>query len=444
MNRFRENKTEIYFLLGIGLFINIFLYLSVRGFYISFFDTDDFMRLIRIRQFFSDFDLSNNIIQRCNVPYGCDLHWTRLYDFFLIIPSYILSFFTESVNKAIEYVGFFITPVTKSIVSLLIYGLFLKYTNKYQAFLISMFFIAHTLIVYLGIFGRPDHHMFIIMCILIWLTSISDFIEKPESKKYQISSTVATFLCIWASPETLMPLLLTDTVLFLHFFKDDRKLYALYRKDILTAAFICALEISSGSLSVDYDKISTVHSVLYLFGSVIFLTVSKIGGNDLKRRIAFSAVFSVIMGITFLILYPKFIYGMSGNVDSYAKIIWLNRVHEMQSPFEKHLDFCMAFYPVMFAAVFYGFFILKFKKNTVFWHIISINAFFYTLFSCFAWRMLPYSVLFGIPLVVFSVMNARLSKKLPRYVRSLSAIVLIMFLPILFVEFETGNLQRNR
>ncbi|MDR2681657.1 MAG: hypothetical protein LBB29_01250 [Holosporaceae bacterium] len=106
-------KLEIILLLLLGILINVSCYLLLCGFQISFWDSDDYMRLVRIRELFAHGDLANTIISRSNVPFGCSLHWTRFYDFFFVIPAYVLNFFLNSIDESIKYVGFVISPLIK-------------------------------------------------------------------------------------------------------------------------------------------------------------------------------------------------------------------------------------------------------------------------------------------------------------------------------------------
>ena len=153
------------------IILPILLLIVTASFYMQsqteFIDTDDCMRLVRIRDFFNHYDLSDNIIKRCNVPYGCSLHWTRFYDFFLIIPSYILSFFTESIDKAIYYVGFCITPIIRIVTTVVFLRVIQNLMRRDDAFLCAVLFVVHPIKTVNGNYGRPDHHAFIMIFMIL-------------------------------------------------------------------------------------------------------------------------------------------------------------------------------------------------------------------------------------------------------------------------------------
>lgn len=496
MDWLKQNKIELIFIILTGFLVNIFLYIDIQGFFITFWDTDDFMRLVRIRQFFVDYDFLNNTIQRSNVPFGCELHWTRLYDFFLIIPSYFFNFFTDSIENAIEYVGFLITPFFKCAASVMIYAILLKCLEKYNAFLVAILFIGCLEIMPLGMFGRPDHHMFIIFLVTLFLWSvqraISENDQNSSAEKNFYCISVTSFACIWASPETLIPLLLTDFVLFAHFFfsQDSEKLQLLFKKNIfvallagllelttaragvaylgcldvllivsllignskktdilLSVLFVCIILFSKYIFPIDYDKISIVHVVLYAISGIFFRISTYIRG-DLKKRLILNGLFWIFLGVIFLILYPKFIYGMSADVSDYAKEIWLNRVMEMKSPLKDSdrsifITHCI----ISFSAIFHGLFVLKFGEHKIFWHVISINAFFYTIFSGFAFRMWPFSDLFTLPIIVNSVMHAKILQKIPRIGKTCILLLLLTLLPPIFQkdknELKQSTIENN-
>jgi asparagine N-glycosylation enzyme membrane subunit Stt3 len=135
----RKNKIEIIILVVAGTLVSLGCYLQTFGWRMTFHDTDDYMRLVRTREFFKNYDLSNAIISRSNVPFGCDLHWTRFYDFFIIVPTYILNLFIDSIDKSIEYVCFFISPVMKSATIAIFFSVVQKLMKKDDAFFARRF-----------------------------------------------------------------------------------------------------------------------------------------------------------------------------------------------------------------------------------------------------------------------------------------------------------------
>ncbi len=442
-NLLKKNKVELIILTILGLVFNIAVYLQMQGVSLSFFDTDDYMRLVRIRDFFTHFDLSDNIIKRCNVPFGCSLHWTRFYDFFLIVPSYILAFFTKSIDKAIEYTGFFISPIVKIITLMLLFRVSIKLFNKRDAFFAVALIAANPIISQFGTFGRPDHHAFIMLFMVICLCNVISLIESNFKSGY-IKLAISTAACIWISPETLIPLLIFDAILFLYTILDLSNedshliLKSLYLKNLLVSCFIGIIILPSlySRFTIYYDEISIVHFTLYICISSFFY-VSFLHKIDSKKisLVNLLLVFAVIAGI-FIYIFPKFFLGMAADVSPFVKRIWLNKISEMKSPFEHGDHIFFISYAIIITISIANKIIELFKsrknlsdKSSILWWILIVNTICYTIFSAFACRMLPFSVLFGFPLIVDFGMNGRYFKKLHRLVR----IVLTFFMATLFM-----------
>lgn len=463
---------------------NIICYLPHAN-HITFPDTDDYMRLVRIKDFFLHHDLSNTIIARSNVPFGCDLHWTRFYDFFIIIPVYILNIFINSIDRSIEYVGFSIGPIIKSVSVVVFFSVCQKFIRKNNAFLVAAIFSGHPMIFSIGAPGRADHHAFIMLFIIIYLKTIIEVIESGfMDKNLCLKSAIVAVLCIWISPETLIPILLIDGILFIHSFFPMEKLKFLHRKNTLIACGICPIVFSffhqisncifalgtlltvvpyaayhekyiqncvfkywhivvimlilasfSITRPIEYDQISTVHIALFVCSALYFGINIVYRKLELKCRIITSAVWFMVIGAVFLVLYPKFMSGMSADIDDYVKKIWLQRVEELQSPLvgENKWDFVIycTFLIISIASKVKRLMKKKFTSEGLIWSILIINAVCYTIFAGIACRMLPYAALFGLPLIVDFAMNDNFFKSFYR----LSKVVIAIFLSTYFLFF---------
>ena len=234
-----------------------------------------------------------------------------------------------------------------------------------------------------------------------------------------------------------------DALLISILFTTDRKKINM----LLGALLICIILFSKYIFPVDYDKISIVHVALYAISGIFFQATTYIKG-DLKKRLILNGLSWTFLGVIFLILYPKFIYGMSADVSDYAKEIWLNRVMEMKSPLtDSDRSIFIIHCIISFSAIFHGLFVLKFREHKIFWHVISINAFFYTLLSMFAFRMWPFSDLFTLPIVVNSVMHAKILRKIPRIGKTCILLLGLTLLPPLFQngknELKQSTIENN-
>ncbi|MDR1561031.1 MAG: glycosyltransferase [Holosporaceae bacterium] len=538
------------------LIINACCYLLENGFHINFIDTDDYMRLVRLRDFFTHRDLSNTVISRSNVPFGCDLHWTLFYDFFIIIPVGILNLFTSSIDKSIEYAGFFITPVINCIAAIFIFQISQDILKKENAFVTTMLFLAHPLLLPNCSFGRPDHHAFIMLFMIIFLRCVLNLIKSDfcDSKKYGKLAVVSS-LCVWISPETLIPLLLTDGILFICTIHGLGKLENLFFKNIsiscwigviivvlqifcggcdfrtltlwtllislfatatsssyashtyianvtnvsaftkiivkniaalfwiialtivlvlmkgssldffafllgillinviyvemiccprfshivnlqkifvlLLAFFMCTCFACQLVFPVEYDKISSVHLALYLCSAIFFWLNALCEECNTKYRVVYAFICGVIVVSVFLSMYPKFFSGMEADISDYVKKIWLYEVGEMKSPLEQSdIKFFITYASV--TAIFIYYKIIELLKNSfsqihIFWWIIIANSVCYTILASLFYRMIPYSVVFGLPIIASICLNG--GKFASRFLR----IAFMLSIPMVFL-----------
>ncbi|MDR3179821.1 MAG: hypothetical protein LBT70_02885 [Holosporaceae bacterium] len=479
------------------------------GCHICFFDTDDYMRAVRIREFFQYFDLSNNVIARSNVPLGCSLHWTRFYDFFLIIPSYILSFFTDSISAAIEYVCFFMGPILKSCCIFVLFRIANSICPRHEVIVITTIFFVYFNFYMIGALGKPDHHTFIMLFVLLFIDAAVLAIRYRFSRPGDyVRMALISALCIWISPETLIPLVLMDVLLFfltflglgnlkmlllkntmiaflvgliimdavhsnvgvfsilmilllvsmLYFIEYDEIFLKFASLDRLVHLAFLAIPILLLALipftpeicAVEYDKISAVHFALYLSASVFFwLCLSS--QQRLKSSKIFHFFFGKIIFLTvaaiFLLTYPKFFSGMEADISDYTRKIWLSKVSEMKSPFSCELAGCfsihllytilMVIYKIRQLGTGPEQFLVAqcFRSRTsLIWWIFLLNAICYTIFATMANRMIPYSMLFSLPLYVDFCMNY-ISKKSSGTGVRLAAAFLVTMGPLIVLNF---------
>lgn len=543
-----QHITELTIISIVLFLFSIAFYLQINGFYLTFIDTDDFMRVVRTREFFQNHDLCNNIIERCNVPYGCSLHWTRFYDFFIIVPAYFLSFFTESINTAIDYVCFCISPVIRLATAIF----FLKMLHKNamlsrdNVFLCTVLFAVQPIIAAYGGFGRPDHHVFILFFVVLFLARYFEAAE-CRFRKHHISTARLTALCIWISPETLIPLLLVDVVSFVfallrggedkknlfrfiflknfevirwvelllvvsyaassicktrHFYLSTElesiknvflvsapmelvRFFFKFSKDsaipgskklkskifgtflwklIFVPLYFGSLLVLTRFLPTYYDEISAVHWGLYVCSTYFFWILSIQERSKIRYK-KFIPVFwwdacCIVSEVAiFFFMFPKFFLGMGADIDPYLKLVWLSKVKEMMSPFAGG-DGLLYVLHALFVFVAIAFklrdifcknhFDIRNPKNNgellyqnFFWLTFSVLAFAYVIFGGFANRMLLYSSLFSLPLIVDFGMNNRYFSRFSKIVRIAIVVCMSIFYIVIAAVFDSDNNAKN-
>jgi hypothetical protein len=429
-------------------------------FTIRFADADDYMMLVRLRDFFLHGDFAYSLVNRVYVPFGVDLYWSRLYDFLLIIPTYIINLFVNSVQKSVEYTGFFISPIIKSILCIIVYRFFQKFMTKKDAFLGALLFSMLPDLGEVSEFGRPDHHIFIMTVEFMYLYSLvniakNDFVRK---KDYVISGVMAV-LCTWAAIETLHLILLAEAVMFFSLCNSTEKLEFLYTKAVVMAFFTGAVvflsfptvsvglayfvaltAMSSVALNkptplysalfaipasvfsfdgnVSYDKISVMHVVLYLCALLHFSASIFYLRFSTRHSKKFFVAAGLALGAAFLYRYPNFLLGVEGGAGNFLREVWFPRIQDLTSPlsFDAGGAFCFCCRSIILFVAIYGkicHLMTKKPENTdVFWKILIVINISYFIFSAMVRRMIPTLSAMGLPLIADLCLNGIATKRL--------------------------------
>jgi hypothetical protein len=403
----------------------------------------------------------------------------------------------NSIDDATEYVGFMISPLIKCVTIVILFRTLQKIMTNITAFCAVLTFAVHPALNYTNMFGRPDHHAFMVLFLVYYICCLVEWIKSPDYHNgiARTKLAITTALCIWISPETLIFLLLTEGVLFFWAHIYERNLEEIYKKNMTVAAaigiivFLCCpfdwvdilcvllltalsyvvinnkyadwhlfaigiLTVSFSTLpQIEYDKISVVHVVLYMMASLCVGAVIEILKRNDKHPLLASLGVGLVICCTFLGLFPDFLQGMEAGVSEQLKNVWLHtNVDEMKSPFEfgknPSLMFCL--YLVLTTVA------LSHKMRDLlssppsptdtFWWIILLNCACYMIFAIMADRMRSTLAFFSIPIVVDWVMNGSLLKKIHRCLPPMVACVLPLSLdltskyrPILSVYWENSD-----
>lgn len=446
-----------------------------EGFKIRFSDADDYMMLTRIRDFFIHGDLAYSLVNRVNVPYGTDIYWSRLYDFFVIVPVWIVNLFVGSINKSVEYVCFFITPIMNAIMCIVVYSLFQKITDKKNAFLGALLFAIIPSIGEISTPGRPDHHIFIMLMEVGYLYTFANiFKNNCEIKSDYIISGISAAICIWTAIEILPLVLLSEVILFFFSRNNIKKLKFLYVKSIITTFLIgmiifLSFPITSSSVvnlaitavifsfsineldywhvlilgivilafsfdnTFTYDKISVMHFVLYLCGSLYFAINVFYNKSISKNPMKFAIALGILFGSIFLHKYPNFLLGVEGGASEFLREIWFPKIQDLTSPFESgvaaSICFCLNFI-ILFIAIYNKICELinkKFENINIFWWFLIILNIVYFGFTVIVRRFIPTLSMISLFLILDFGLNGIAFKFFSRKTKYLIACVLVLF-----------------
>ena len=494
MQWLRKHSVEILLILLTGLIVNVCTYLMMHGYVMTFNDTDDYMRLVRMKELFLTRDWNNNVIARCNYPLGGELHWSRLYDMCWFPLMWLVRAFCSDQARALAITGFIITPIIGAIASIVFFKIMHYIFEERSAFIGAVLFAAHPILRASIAFGHPDYHGFIIFVMLMFALSVCHIIAtRFQSREAYIFMGFASAVCIWTSPETLIPLLAVELVLIgVGLVKKAQILNGLYAKNMI--ATICMITLIANDISpkllallialmllmlpystfslkylndslmknwhmgillvtvlalpllnhnIAYDKISIVHVALYMYGA-LFCSISRIyETQSQKTRVLSMLAWGMLIALIYISMYPKFLYGMAADIDDFIKTIWLDHVSEMKSPYDSDLHlFFYGFAALNIAAIYAK--ISEMMKSPlhakgVIWLCFIACTIVYTMCSNFSVRMLPYAVVFSLPLLVNMGMSDFTMQKFNSLVRiSITALITVL-LPIIASGSSNDN-----
>ncbi len=302
---------------------------------ISTLDSDVYLRLTKVRELMTDGNLYNHAVTATNAPYGgINTPWTHPLDFILIG----LAQFTPSdmpIEKRLLLVSNWY-PIL--IMGLIIFSALkaaetgLKSTIKFAVLAASVAGYALMTPTYeYFISGNADHHS---LQALLWAISLWFILEKPTPRRAAYLG-LAMGLWTWISPESLFYVFTILAVIgFISIQKPAYSFFPMVACLFLTLVTIVGLLVeipSSEILSAQYyDTLSIVYVTLFSFCSAGFFIlhrwVSKIACPKYRFKISIGTV--VALGLSFLVIFPKFIKGPIADVEPYILTNFLTRIWE--------------------------------------------------------------------------------------------------------------------
>lgn len=389
---------------------------------IPFSDTDDYMRLVYVLEYLNGkLGWYDHVIDRSNVPFGGDIHWTHLYDIILIAGTYIFRIFFNSVKDALLHWAMFVTPVISCFSIVIFYRICRNFFKKEMSFICGMLFMLTPYICVQMRTCRPDHHGFLILLSLLTIKYFLDFLKSVRSDVYIIQAIklgLAYSLALTASPELLLVIVPLELFFIIHWiiFQKFTKAFMVKSISWLVQIVICYLAFSSDGIDgishIDYDKLSIVHVYLAFTSSIFWFVLYKralltkyIDCCNMQKRLTIVALIGVPLILSILLLFPKIIYLMSGNIDSEVRRLWLPNINEMKSPLNNQSSYVFWSYIffILITIIGYVFSLLNLrhikKPNKLLITFMCSSSILYIIFGAISARTLYYTAIFAIPFI---------------------------------------------
>jgi hypothetical protein len=302
-------------------------------------DTDDYMRLARVRHLWESGLWFDAVFPRINPPDGMVLHWTRPLDV-LLLAGALAAAPLVGFETGLFWWGALISPLLQvASLFLLVWAVSPLLRRNWIPFL-AFLFVAQPAIFGRFMVGRPDHHGLLILLFIISVGLTLRMLRDPARDRTALWAGLTAAMAVWVSVEALLINLTAIAALGLFWLLGDRRLA---RSLVLHAgATVCGLGLAlliergpAGLGQSEIDRISFAH--LFLFGvNLLFwigvwtLQERKIMPSGLGPRMAWSVLGAAGAGAVLWALQPGFFVDPMTNGDSLYKAVHLANVQEMQ------------------------------------------------------------------------------------------------------------------
>lgn len=448
----KKLKLDQILLIFFWFLVCCYVYISRMSGDFPFKDTDDYMRLVRVLEFIEGAGWYDHIMPRSNFPYGCDIHWTRLYDCILIAGSYIFRPFVNTSKDALFYFSSIISPIFGIFATLKYLQICKRFFQSSVSFLCGLFFLLNGYTFIQIAPCRPDHHALLILLAVLMLKYCLEMLSNMQTGKYDNSAIklgITYSIGISASPELLLIICPMEAFLAIYYMATNYGIEQNIKKNSwwLVSIIACFFAFSFDSLanlsSPDYDKISIVHVAISASALMFWLTVRQIKFDDMTKRIYGSAFIGLTLVCLLYKIFPDIIYLMSGKVDPDVKKLWLQNVSEMSSPIKDDNIFTTFAYILPALCTLAGCYSVltkmgnvKFDKKIMIVYTSAISILF-TILTGITYRIGYYFAIFAIPFIVhffmFSSIAERVKQRYRGHVCMLGFFMIFYALPCLIV-----------
>lgn len=423
----KKIKLEQVVLVVFWFMVCCYVYISRMSGDFPFNDTDDYMRLVRVLEFMEGDGWYNHIMPRGNIPYGCDIHWTRLYDCMLIAGSYLFRPFVNTSKDALFHFSAIISPIL-GIFAALNYGQICKrFFPASVAFLCGLFFILNNYTFIQIAPCRPDHHSLLILCAVLMLKYCLGMLSDMKNSKNgnaAIKLGITYSIGISASPELLLIICPMEAFLAIYWMATNLGIEQNIKKSswwfgsIIVCFFAFSYDSMANLSSPDYDKISIVHVYISVAAFTFWLIVRQINFADMAKRSYGGITIGLVLLCLLYKIFPDIVYLMSGKVDPEVKELWLQHVSEMSSPIKDDNIFMSFAYILPTVCTLFGCYSiltkikrLNFDKKVLVVYVSAVTILF-TILTGITYRIGYYFSMFAIPFIVHFFMYSNIAKRI--------------------------------
>jgi len=300
-------------------------------------DTDAYMRLIRIQELWQSGDWYQTLTSSLGAPGKLSLHWTRPLDLLILLPALLLNLLGLPIDRAIYWVGFWISPVLQLMACLVAANAAKPLWPQHGAWrLAALMVLFNGAALTYCMAGRPDHHSLgLLLTLLAAGQTIRATLEPNDARPAVIAGAWAG-IGIWVSPEALIGVGATVISFGLLWLlqADTGRVWARLGRRFSTgmvAILFGAILIEqppSHWFQAEYDKVSILHLFLAATAIIDFWIAERITWSG-PQRIAAMIVVALLSALALAVAFPGFYLGPLGNISNKEAMVFLDDILEM-------------------------------------------------------------------------------------------------------------------
>lgn len=391
-------------------------------------DGDNYLWLVRVRQYLDGGSWASSIITGMDTPYGLDMHWTHPLDIFILALYAPLSLFMP-MDSALFWAGASVPVLLFLIFSAALYWAVRPLLPRGEAFILLFLSLAYPVLMAYSMLGRADHNYLILTSMVLAVGGMIRLLhppapqqqpeqqqlehQQPEQHRACIITAAACALGIWVSTEFAPLLAFFIASLAMAWLLTGQAKW-LRHVFILSG---CLLIFSALALSVErgpslwqaqqLDKLSLIHVVALSINAALWALAYALLSRKPMALLARTACLSGL-GIAALVLIwqftPALLRGPMGDIDPAVNAYLYEVTGELSSiwptSFERAATACLWVGPALLALMLWWLStgLASTTNRTAVWYFLTALVLAYSLAGLmharFAQMALPFTSLF--------------------------------------------------
>jgi hypothetical protein len=290
-------------------------------------DTDDAMRLVEVRDLLNGQGWYDTMQYRLNVPFGADMHWSRLVDAPIAGLIWVLK---PLLGDNAELAAAYIWPLLLLAVLLWLAALVSKELAGREAVLPGVVLTAVSTIT-LGEFspGRFDHHS---VQVLLALATALCALKALQQPRYGLGAALCASAAIAVGVEALPVAVAAIAAFGLMWVIEHHRAVALrwFGIGLIGSSILLTLALVSPDrwFAVYCDANSIVYVTLFVSAGLLLTLISLLPLNTPWARLGAGVVCGGIVVALFALLFPDCLKGPYAALDPWLVKNWLSEIDE--------------------------------------------------------------------------------------------------------------------